>query len=66
MAYSQDDLDALQAAMAKGARRLKMGDEEVEFRSLAEMERMETKIQNALSSQGRSRVARPPTDTGWR
>lgn len=39
MAYTQEDIDALKSAVARGATRLKMGDEEVQFPSLAEMRR---------------------------
>ncbi|WP_316196980.1 phage head-tail joining protein [Bradyrhizobium sp. SZCCHNS3053] len=41
MAYTQDDIDALKAAIATGARRVKFGSgpdsREVEYRSRAEM-----------------------------
>lgn len=41
MAYTQDDIDALKAAIASGARRVKFGSgpdsREVEYRSLADM-----------------------------
>ncbi len=66
MAFSQSDLDALQSAMAKGARRLKMGQEEVEFRSLAEMERMESRIKRELGLTAPRRIAYPTTESGWR
>ncbi|NVK57318.1 MAG: hypothetical protein HWE26_17075 [Alteromonadaceae bacterium] len=48
MAYSQDQVDALRAALARGATRYKLNGEEVTFASLAEMRRqlrdMETEI----------------------
>lgn len=66
MAYSQDDLDTLQRAMAKGARRLRMNGEEVEFRDLAEMERLETKIKRELGQSSGKRILYPNTATGWR
>lgn len=39
MAYSQDQVTALRAAIAKGVTRLRMDGEEVQFASLAEMRR---------------------------
>lgn len=48
MAYTQTDLDALQAAIAQGARKVKFEGKEVEYLSLAEMEQTERKIQKAL------------------
>ena len=42
MAYTQDDIDALQSAIATGARKVKFGSgpdsREVEYRSLADMQ----------------------------
>ena len=37
MSYTQDDITRLRSAIAKGASKVRMGDEEVTFRSLAEM-----------------------------
>lgn len=66
MAYTQSDLDALQSAMARGARRLKMNGEEVEFRSLSEMERLETRIKQDLGLVDARKPIRPVTSSGWR
>jgi len=66
MAYSQGDLDALQASMAKGVRKARLGDEEVEFRTLSEMERMEAKIKRELGLTATSRTFQPVTKSGWR
>lgn len=66
MAYTQSDLDKLQAAMARGAKRLKMGDEEVEFRSLAEMQALEKQIKAALGLTSSRRTITPSTTSGWR
>ncbi|MFY0619030.1 phage head-tail joining protein [Shimia sp.] len=66
MAYSQTDLDRLQAAIAKGARKVRMGSEEVEFRSLAEMERTEQKIKRDLGHVKSGRIAQINTSSGWR
>jgi hypothetical protein len=38
MAYTQADLDALQAALAKGERRVSFGDKTVEYRSIEELQ----------------------------
>ncbi len=66
MAYTQKNLDDLQSAMARGARKLRLGDEEVEFRSLDEMERMEAKIKREIGVTSTTRTFRPATKSGWR
>ena len=38
MAYTQSDLDALQAALAKGEKRVSFGDKTVEYRSIEELQ----------------------------
>lgn len=38
MAYTQADLDALQAALAKGEKRVSFGDKTVEYRSVEELQ----------------------------
>ncbi|AUM00563.1 hypothetical protein B4966_10595 [Rhodocyclaceae bacterium] len=38
MAYTPADLDALQAALAKGERRVSFGDKTVEYRSVEELQ----------------------------
>lgn len=37
MSYTQDDIDRLRSAIAKGVSQARLGDEQVVFRSLAEM-----------------------------
>lgn len=37
MAYTQADLEALEAALAKGEKRVTFGDKTVEYRSVAEL-----------------------------
>jgi hypothetical protein len=37
MAFNQTDIDNLEAAIARGVRKVKQGEEEVEYRSLSEM-----------------------------
>lgn len=66
MAYTQSDLTALQAAIAKGAHSVRMNGEEVVFRSLAEMERIEAKIKLEIGASARSRVTRISTVSQWR
>jgi len=66
MAYTQADLDRLQAAIAKGARRVRMNGEEVEFRDLKEMERIESKIMRAIATTKKSRIIPVSTVSGWR
>lgn len=56
MAYTQAQLDALRSAVASGARRVKMNGEEVEYRSLAEMQRLIGAIEANLSVTARPRV----------
>lgn len=66
MAYTQTDLEKLQASIAKGAKRVKLGQEEVEFRDLAEMERLEARMKRELGEKPKSRLSYPQTSTGWR
>lgn len=66
MAYTQADLDALQTSMAKGARRVKMNGEEVEFRSIEEMERTERRIKKALGQSSTTRLVTVSTKSDWR
>jgi len=55
--FNYDDLAAIRAAIASGARRVRIQGEETEFRSLEEMERIEAKIMNDVSG-GNGRVRR--------
>lgn len=48
MAYSLADLDAIERAIASGARRVKFEDREVEYRSTTELERARDTIRRAL------------------
>lgn len=66
MAYSQSDLDALQASIAKGARRVRIGPEEVEFRSLDEMLKLERRMKAELGLDTGGRLFTPQTSSGWR
>lgn len=66
MAYTQQDLDRLQAAMARGVRRVEINGETVEYRSIAEMTRVEQKIKADLGLSAGQRKMNPTTKTGWR
>lgn len=66
MAYTQTDLDTLRATMARGLRRARINGEEVEFTSLAEMERLEQKMKRELGQGRTRRVAKIETSNGWR
>lgn len=49
MAWTQQDLDTLEAAMATGAKRVKYADKEVEYQNLKEMLAMRDVIREELS-----------------
>ncbi len=66
MAYTQADLVKLQRAIANGVRKVRMGDEEVEYRSISEMERLESKIKAELQGTRRPRIVQVGTKSGWR
>ncbi len=57
--YTQEDLDAIEDAIAKGARRVKYTDKEIEYRSLKEMMEIRDFIKRCLSgsTSGARRVA---------
>jgi len=65
LAYTQDQIDSLKAAVAKGVTRLKMGDEEVQFASLADMRRqireMESEVVGATANMS---ISFPKTSRG--
>lgn len=65
MAFSQSDLDALDAAIAQGALRVKYADKEVTYRSLDEMMRVRNFIEEKLGKKaaGASRIY-PTTSKG--
>lgn len=64
--YTSDDLAAIQRAIAKGLRAAELNGERVEFRSLKEMERIESKIKEALGQATGRRIFNPTTSDGWR
>ncbi|TCP01332.1 phage head-tail joining protein [Caldimonas thermodepolymerans] len=51
MAYTQSDLDALQAALAKGEKRVSLGDKTVEYRSVEELQAAIRQVKRDLFEQ---------------
>ncbi|TDQ43802.1 MULTISPECIES: phage head-tail joining protein [Burkholderiales] len=51
MAYTQADLDALQAALAKGEKRVSFGDKTVEYRSVEELQAAIRQVKRELFEQ---------------
>jgi hypothetical protein len=56
MAWTNEDLEKLEAAMAEGALRVKYKDKEIEYRSLREMERLREQMKAEL--EGKSKTVR--------
>lgn len=54
--WTQNDIDALKAAMATGASRVKYGDKEVFYRSVNDMERQLVRMEQEVN--GRPRRSR--------
>ena len=53
MAFTQADLDAINEAIASGAVEVEYADKKVRYRSLDDMKRVRTEIENELSPNGR-------------
>ena len=66
MAYSQADLDQLQAMIAKGIKRGRLNGEEFEFRDLNEMYDLEKRLKRELGQTSKGRLVYPSTSSGWR
>lgn len=67
MAYTKEDLDNLQRAIAKGAVEVQMGGERVRFDSLDAMQRRVQIIKRELGiGTPRPRMIYPQTKTGFR
>jgi hypothetical protein len=65
MAYSANDLAALETAIATGALRVKQGNEEVQYRSLSEMMAVRRMMQAELTPGSRkASVSYPVTGRG--
>lgn len=54
MAFSQANLDAIEAAIASGALTVKFGDREVQYRSMADMMQARDVIRRALGLTNRN------------
>lgn len=54
MAYSQADIDALEMAIASGAKKVKFSDRETEYRDLNEMKQILNDIKAAVSGKRRA------------
>lgn len=64
--YTQDQLSALQAALARGEKRVTFGDKTVEYRSVQELKDAIATVQRALHGQaGSARKVRLNTSKGW-
>ncbi|MBN8291036.1 hypothetical protein JI664_03570 [Rhodobacter sp. NTK016B] len=60
MSWTQDDLTAIEAAIAKGVSSVRIGDEQYTFRSLSEMRQTRDMIRDGLAGAGgRSRQVYP-------
>ena len=59
MAYTQDQVDALKAALARGVTRLRMNGEEVQYGSLAEMRRQVKAMEAEIAASAGSGSAGP-------
>lgn len=53
MAWSQTDLDALETALAKGVRRVRYSDKEVEYQSIDDMIKVRELMRQQLSQSAR-------------
>jgi len=49
VSYTQTDINRLRAAIAKGASQVKMGEEQVTFRSLTEMRSLLAEMESTVS-----------------
>lgn len=57
MAWTQDDLDGIEAAIASGARRVRFQTHEVEYQSINEMLRVRDVIKAELDASARPGVS---------
>jgi hypothetical protein len=66
MSFTAEDRDRLKAAIAKGATKMRMGNEEITFRSLAEMRETLAMIDAELSAAPATRRHYPAMTRGTR
>ncbi|HNO14401.1 MAG TPA: hypothetical protein PKM96_09435 [Accumulibacter sp.] len=60
MAYTEDQLTALEAALAKGEKRVTFGDKTVEYRSVEELHEAIRTVERSLSAQAANTGLIPP------
>jgi hypothetical protein len=60
MAYKEDQLTALEAALAKGEKRVTFGDKTVEYRSVEELKEAIRAVERGLSAQAANTGLIPP------
>ena len=60
MAYTQAHLDALEAALVKGEKRVTFGDKTVEYRSVEELKDAIRAVERGLSAQAANTGLIPP------
>jgi hypothetical protein len=60
MAYTEDQLTALEAALAKGEKRVTFGDKTVEYRSVDELKEAIRAVERGLSTQAANTGLIPP------
>jgi len=67
MAWTQTDLDTLDVAYKQGARRVRIGERDIEFHSVDDYIKLRNLISNELAAQGPQpvRQVRVFTTSGW-
>ena len=60
MAYTEDQLTALEAALAKGEKRVTFGDKTVEYRSVDELKEAIRAVERGLAEQAAQTGLIPP------
>ena len=60
MAYTEEQLSALEAALAKGEKRVTFGDKTVEFRSVEELKEAIRAVERGLAEQAAQTGLIPP------
>jgi hypothetical protein len=64
MAWTSDDLAALESAMKKGATRVKYKDSEIEYRSLSDMQSLRNQMRRELGLASKKRRVSPSYSKG--
>ena len=60
MAYTEDQLTALEAALAKGEKRVTFGDKTIEYRSVEELKEAIRAVERGLAEQAAQTGLIPP------